>query len=102
MFIANAFSLQMLTQFPAHITVQEIPVEEVSKLPLVSAIGHTDTAKVLSGILGKNIKPNRVNVALQPGDSIIVAQLMGGRLPEGATTLPEGFSFKFFKVTAQA
>jgi putative Ca2+/H+ antiporter (TMEM165/GDT1 family) len=30
-----------------------------------------------------------------------VAQLQGGRLPEGVTTLPEGFSFKYLKVTIQ-
>lgn len=26
-------------------------------------------------------------------------QMRGGRLPEGCTTLPEGFSFTFLKVT---
>ena len=102
MFICNAFSLQMLTQFPARVAVQEITAEEVSKLPLVSAIGHADTATVLSNLLGQNLSPNRINVQLQSGESIIVAQLMGGRLPEGCTTLPEGFSFKFFKVTVEA
>ncbi|AFK87686.1 protein of unknown function DUF1874 [Thermoanaerobacterium phage THSA-485A] len=102
MFIANAFSLQMLSQFPAHIDIEEVATSAVAKLDLQSAIGHADTAVVLSGILGKDIESNRVNVQLQPGDSLIVAQLMGGRLPEGSTTLPAGFSFKFFKVTVQA
>jgi hypothetical protein len=41
---------------------------------------------------------NRVNVTLRKGDTAFVAQLQGGRLPEGCTTLPEGFSFKFVKV----
>lgn len=102
MFICNAFSLQMLTQFPARVTVQEITAEEVAKLPLVSAIGHADTAAVLSNLLGQQLTANRINITLQPGESIIVAQLMGGRLPEGATTLPEGYSFKFLKVTVEA
>ena len=35
---------------------------------------------------------------LKKGDTLYVAQLTGGRLPEGATELPEGFSFKFLKV----
>ena len=35
------------------------------------------------------------------GDTLYVAQLMGGRLPEGTTKLPEGFWFKFFKVTVR-
>ena len=95
MFVCNAFSLQMVREFPANITVEEISQSEFDSLKpnLESAIGHTDTAKVLG------FEPNRINVALNKGDSIVVAQLQGGRLPEGSTTLPEGFSFKFLKVT---
>ena len=37
-------------------------------------------------------------ITLDKGDELFVAQLQGGRLPEGSTTLPEGFSFKFLKV----
>ena len=59
---------------------------------LTSAIGHQDTANVLG------VEMNRVNVTLKKGDVAYVAQLQGGRLPEGSTTLPPGFSFKFFKV----
>ncbi len=68
---------------------------EVSSLPqgLTSAIGHADTARVLG------VPMNRVNVSLRKGDTAYVAQLVGGRLPEGTTTLPEGFSFKFIKVS---
>ena len=28
-----------------------------------------------------------------------MAQILGGRLPEGSTTLPEGFEIQFLKVT---
>jgi hypothetical protein len=85
----------MVQNFPANIAVEEISKSEFESLKptLVSAIGHADTAAVLG------FTPNRVNVALEKGQSIIVAQLQGGRLPEGSTTLPEGFSFKFLKVT---
>lgn len=67
---------------------------EVAELPggLVSAIGHADTAAVLG------YPCNRVSVKLNKGDVAYVAQLQGGRLPEGTTTLPDGFSFKFIKV----
>lgn len=88
-FLLNAFSLQMV----------DVPCivhfEEVDELPdgLTSAIGHADTANVLG------VEPNRINVHLSKGDVAYVAQLQGGRLPEGATTLPDGFSFKFIKVT---
>ena len=57
---------------------------EVDKLPqgLTSVIGHKDTANVLG------VKMNRINVTLRKGAVAYVAQLQGGRLPEGATTLP--------------
>ena len=84
-FLLNAFSLQMI-DVPASVTF-----EEVESLPegLTSAIGHADTAAVLG------VPMNRVNVKLNKGDVAYVAQLTGGRLPEGSTTLPEGFKFKF-------
>ena len=88
MYLLNAFSLQMLQDFPCNVSFTE-----VDSLPegLESAIGHKDTANIL------NVPMNRANVALQKGDIFYVAQLQGGRLPEGATMLPEGFSFKFIK-----
>ena len=88
-FLLNAFSLQMI-DVPASVNF-----EEVESLPegLTSAIGHADTAAVLG------VPMNRVNVKLNKGDVAYVAQLTGGRLPEGSTTLPEGFKFKFIKVT---
>lgn len=89
MFLTNAFSLQMLEKFPA-----SVRISEVSELPegLESAVGHADTAAVLG------VPCNRVNVSLKKGDTVFVAQLQGGRLPEGSTTLPEGFTFRFLKV----
>ena len=92
MFLLNAFSLQMLQDFPATVSF-----EEVEKIPegLESAIGHQDTANVLG------VPCNRVNVTLKKGDIAFVAQLQGGRLPEGSTTLPEGFYFKFLKVIVE-
>lgn len=87
-FLLNAFSLQMV-DVPC-----EVRFTEVDELPegLTSAIGHQDTANVLG------VAMNRCNVHLNKGDHAFIAQLQGGRLPEGSTTLPEGFSFKFIKV----
>lgn len=87
----NAFSLQMVD------TPCSVDFQDVDSLPtgLTSAIGHADTAAVLG------VQANRVNVHLSKGDTAYVAQLMGGRLPEGATTLPDGFKFKFVKVTVK-
>ncbi len=88
-YLLNAFSLQMV-EAPCSITV-----EEVASLPdgLVSAIGHKDTAAVLG------VEMNRIEVHLATGDTAFVAQLTGGRLPEGSTTLPDGFRFRFYKIT---
>lgn len=89
-FLLNAFSLQMIVDFPVNVSFDVVDV-----LPdgLTSAIGHADTAAVLG------VPMNRINVTLHKGDVAYVAQLQGGRLPEGSTTLPDGFSFKFIKVT---
>ena len=87
-YLLNAFSLQMLE---GNATVKFTEVPELPK-GLTSAVGHADTARVLG------VEMNRINVTLRKGDVAYVAQLQGGRLPEGSTTLPEGFSFKFIKV----
>lgn len=88
-YLLNAFSLQMLESFPT-----TVKFTEVESLPagLESAVGHADTAAVLG------VPMNRISVKLHKGEVAYIAQLMGGRLPEGSTTLPEGFSFKFLKV----
>lgn len=116
-FLLNAFSLQML-EGDAMVRFTEVssdtvfntghwetrPFNDDGGIPdgmggerfwesdLVSAVGHADTARVLG------VEMNRVSVTLKRGDIAFVAQLQGGRLPEGSTTLPEGFSFKFIKV----
>lgn len=93
MYLLNAFSLQMVAESEGTIRFREIPAPSREELQaLDSAIGHQDTANVLG------VQMNRVNVLLRRGDRAIVAQLIGGRLPEGSTTLPKGFSFKFFLV----
>lgn len=90
MYLLNAFSIQMIQDFPVSVSF-----EEVKELPegLVSAVGHADTARVLG------VPMNRISVTLHSGDIAYVAQIVGGRLPEGCTTLPEGVVFKFLKVT---
>ena len=97
-YLGNAFSLQMLKGDCA-IKIEEISLEEVKKETVISVVGHADTAAVLSTMLGVDVLMNRVSLTLEPEDTLIVAQLTGGRLPEGATELPEGFTFKFLKVT---
>lgn len=96
-YLTNAFSIQMLSG-SATVRFEEIDATEVPD-DVISAVGHADTAAVLSDLLGFPVPMNRAFVSLEPDTEIYVAQLMGGRLPEGATTLPKGFSFKFYRVT---
>ena len=95
-YISNAFSLQMLDTSAA-VSLSVTPVTESEfeavKASAESVVGHLDTAAVLG------LSFNRVNLQLKAGDELYVAQLVGGRLPEGSTTLPDGFSFKYLKVT---
>jgi len=102
--LLNAFSTQMLGA-DSLVSVRSISLDAVKKMAergmLESCIGHADTAAVLSAVLGSEITHNRVAIQLQPGDRAVVAQLTGGRLPEGATTLPDDFNFVFRVIDIQ-
>ena len=107
--LANAFSLGMISSIVPHhnnryaydvglsISIKEIDASDIPE-DAVSVIGHADTARVLSSVLGREIAFNRVSYTAEHGDRIYVAQLSGPRLPEGATELPEGATFKFYKI----
>jgi hypothetical protein len=96
-FLTNAFSIQML-QKGGLVRFDEIAPEDIPA-DVVSAVGHADTANVLTNMLGFPVSMNRINVVLDENTELYVAQLVGGRLPEGSTTLPKGFAFKFYRVT---
>lgn len=98
--LANAFSLTMLPiEAMDFVRVKKINPNDVPA-DVESAIGHQDTAKVVSNILGFEVKLNRVSIKLTENDVLYVAQYTGPRLPEGATTLPEGANLEFFEVTS--
>ena len=97
--LVNAFSLTMLpVEAMNFIRVRKITPDEIPT-DVESAIGYQDTAKVVSSMLGFEVKPNRVSIKMSESDVLYVAQYTGPRLPEGATTLPEGASLEFFEVT---
>lgn len=99
-FLSNAFSLQMLPTFPAVPVIEECDIDEITEkaAEIISVIGHADLANVLTNKLGFDVTTNRTSVKIESGDTLFVAQLVGGRLPEGATTLPENFELKFLKI----
>ncbi len=85
-FLLNAFSANMLGKFPATVNFSEISLEEAKALlasGFESAVGHQATAEVLSQRLGLQVEAKRVNVALAPGDTAVLAQVRLPRLEEG-------------------
>jgi len=48
----------------------------------VSVVGHPGTAELLTSLLGLEVLMNRVQLALKPGDVLVVVQI-GVRLQEG-------------------
>ena len=70
-YIGNAFSLNMLL----HLDDDEFVLVRVRKVAptevpadATSAIGHADTARVVSGILEREVPTNRINVILTKSD----------------------------------
>ena len=98
-YLGNAFSLNMIpVENFTLIRARKVTPADVPQ-SAISVIGHADTAKIVSGILNYEVPANRVNVTLESGDVLYVAQYKGPRLPEGATQLPEGATLEFIEIT---
>lgn len=91
-YIGNAFSTKML-DVPQTVKFEQVTADEFNniKTAATSAVGHQDTANVLG------VEMNRISLKLKENDILYIAELQGGRLPEGVTTLPDGFAFKYIK-----
>lgn len=108
-YLTNAFSLNMLANANAIVTVKELDSADAARAAhkdlnpyggtLLSIVGHADTAAVFSEQLGYPVAFNRQSVSLNYGDKLLVGQYQGPRLPEGATALPDGASIKWLVVT---
>lgn len=117
-YIGNAFSLQMV-QDTAVLEVEPCCADTVKSAiykdltNTVYCIGHADTARMAAKSLNETKTANdwiefteeqmfrRVNVSLKSGDVLYVLQVIGGRLPEGCTELPEGVQLQWRKVTVR-
>ena len=93
-FLANSFSLQMLTSSHAISKCDEISEEKFNQYKdhAESHIGNQDLANMLG------VEYHRTGFKMRPGDVLLVAQLSGGRLPEGATTLPDDVKIRYWCV----
>ena len=106
-YLGNAFSLQMLDVSKKGMDLNIKPVDAdfisytkgISSKEIISIVGHKDTASVISNLVGFPVEFNRESVTLSKFDTLIVAQVVGGRLAEGCTELSEGVEIKFFMVT---
>lgn len=98
----NAFSIQMIDiEDVANVEFKAINKEEAARLlsnSVESYIGHVDTAAVVSDILDIEVECQRRFGHIDKGEAAVVAQVVGGRLPEGCTKLPENMAIKFFRV----
>mgnify|MGYP001770703303 CR=1 FL=1 len=95
-YIANAFSINMLSKYPSTVVIDKIDdYEEFCGIlenaqdsnELVSAIGHEATARMVNEMCQAleyevDVKANRVQVKLSAGDRLLVVQVLE-RLPEG-------------------
>jgi RNase P/RNase MRP subunit POP5 len=105
-YLVNAFSIGMLSEFPITVKVEEIDINEAKQIlanSFVSAIGHQSTSLILSKMLGLPVETNRVAIKLQRGDVLVVFQLLQ-RLEEGAVLSEQeilNIPHKFFKITLQ-
>lgn len=99
--LLNAFSANMLSVFPTTVKFEEIPVTRAAELArdATSAVGHADTAAVFAATLGCPVACARATVSLKSGDTALLGQYKGPRLPEGATTLPAGATIQWLVVT---
>lgn len=100
-YLGNAFSLQMLEPYSEGGEVwSKMEVEEVGKSAIDlaieqgarSCIGHQDLANIVG------VAFNRESITLKREDTLFVVQVVGGRLAEGTTELPQGVTLKYFRV----
>lgn len=95
-YLNNVFSSGMVHN-DMHFDVKIVDLEtfKAQAKDATSVVGHEDTAKILSDLLGKKVDFNRVSTAIKPGDVVCVAQYDGPRLPLGADKLPDGAKFRW-------
>jgi len=102
--LLNAFSVNMIAEFPAQVGFNEVSIEKARGMldaGFNSAVGHPATAEVLTSRLGLHVEANRVNVTLKPGNVALVAQVNLPRLAEGQVLTADEMAatpVRFFRV----
>lgn len=101
--LTDDFSLAMVER-DARIRVRTLSDPEARGLAADArcAVACVDTAAVFAHTLDLAIPPQRLLVELAPGDELLVGQLRGPRLPEGARRLPPGVTLTWHQVVCEA
>jgi len=107
LYILNSATLPLKGGKEYLIKAKELSIEEAKKIlqsePFISAVGHQSTAEALSNIFGVEIKFNRIQIQLKPGDKLI-SIILKKRLEEGKVikTVEElneiGYDIWYFEV----
>lgn len=98
LYITNAFSLNMVRDGDLT-NLKFAPLPSTAARDIISnglgksVVGHEDIARIIG------VRMNRESVTLARGDKALVCQYSGPRLPEGATVLPAGASFRWILVS---
>jgi len=92
-YLVNAASLNMIGGKNARWEIRWISIEAARSLArdAQNALGHASTAAVVGAALyGAPLPAQRIDIQLEAGDELLVAQYQGPRLAEGTTILPAG------------
>ena len=89
-YLTNAFSINMLNEFPVNITIDRIDKDEFclnlemrsEEGELVNAIGHDSTVNLVNKLCEVQLQKNRIEVKMQKGDTALII-MIAERLPEG-------------------
>jgi len=86
LYILNSSTLPLEPGREYLIKAKQLSIEEAKKIlqnePFTSAVGHQSTAEALTNIFGVEIKFNRIQIQLKPGDKLI-SIILKKRLEEG-------------------
>ena len=105
--LVNAFSLNMVKPemlsrvrmvSTTYIGDDTFDVAGIKHKLNLQAVGHKETANLLTEKLGQPVGCTRSTLTLGEDDVLIVAQYRGPRLELGVTSLPEGATIEFVAV----
>ncbi|ALU30867.1 STIV orfB116 family protein [Sulfolobus acidocaldarius] len=107
-FLTNAFSLNMINEFPARIIVDKLYelefcygiTDSIENKELVNAIGHDSTINLINTLCDTQLQKNRIEIKMEKGDRALVI-MIAERLPEGKVLSEEEITnmFKEHKIS---